>query len=82
MNPLALESVKEIYCAMIDPTVANSESDTWREQVAVEICQVIAAPSALVAAKSIAWWHADWSQINDTPIAAATRLRNAARTYR
>jgi len=33
-------------------------------------------------AEGTAWWHIDWTCLNDSPTAAAKRIRHAARDLR
>ena len=79
-----LPLAKAIYRAAVDARAADSEGDTWWEEVRAELCQVLDARSATQAAACIAWWHSDleWQAIADTPKAAAQRIRAAARAYR
>ena len=81
MKQIPLAAIKEIYRTAINADVSNEESVVWWEEVAIEIRHVIAAPTDAAAANIIVWWHADWSMISDTPLAAAARLRDAARSH-
>ena len=77
MKTIKLASIKKIYRLAIDPDVDFHDSSVWWEEVASQITKVIIAPSDLAAAEVITWWHPDWTKINDSPLAAATRLRQA-----
>lgn len=78
-HPPRLEELKRIYRAAIDARASDREGRAWWREVAVELEAVIAAPDARAAAALIAWWHADWRQVGDTPQQAARRIRRAAR---
>jgi hypothetical protein len=47
----------------------------------VDVLAVVDAPTVRSAAGHIAWWHSDWewSQVSDSALNAAKRLRHAAR---
>ncbi len=72
-----LEEVKAVYRAAIDARASDAEGAAWWSEVAVEVRAVLAAPNDAAAAALIAWWHADWRQVNDSPVRAARRLRRA-----
>jgi hypothetical protein len=74
-----LDAAKTIYRAAIDPRALDGEGEAWWSAVADEMAEVIAAPTASQAAQVVAWWHRDWTSVNDTPRAAAARIRRAAR---
>ncbi|WP_186031709.1 hypothetical protein [Burkholderia gladioli] len=78
-NAAYLDAAKTIYRAAIDPRALDGEGDAWWSAVAGELAEVIAAPTAGQAAEVVAWWHRDWTSVNDTPRAAAARIRRAAR---
>lgn len=73
------DQAKAIYRAAIDPMALDAEGDAWWGEVAREVEIVVSAPDTASAAAHIAWWHADWRAIGDTPVRAAQRLRRAAR---
>ncbi|VWC91882.1 hypothetical protein BCO18430_03307 [Burkholderia contaminans] len=79
---ITLETAKAIYRQAIDPSASDSEGAAWWDEVADEVRDVVAARTIGIGAELIAWWHHDWTCINDTPRKAATRIRNAARTTR
>lgn len=79
MRELSLQDAKTLYRTAIDPRTRDIEGAHWWEAVRAEISAVIAAPSVHAAAAVLAWWHADWSQVADSPRGAAGRLRKAAR---
>ncbi|MFJ4291314.1 hypothetical protein ACIP1U_16245 [Cupriavidus sp. NPDC089707] len=76
---MPLEAVKAIYRRAIDPKASDGEGEAWWAAVAAEVVAVAGAENTAEAAAIIAWWHHDWSQIGDTPNAAAARIRRAAR---
>lgn len=78
-NAAYLDAAKTIYRAAIDPRALDGEGDAWWSPVADELAEVIAAPTAGQAAEVVAWWDRDWTSVNDTPRAAAARIRRAAR---
>ena len=82
MRELSLQDAKTLYRTAIDARARDTEGAHWWEAVRSEISAVIAAPSVHAAAAVIAWWHADWSQVADSPRGAAGRLRKAARSVR
>ena len=77
---LSMEGAKSIYRAAVDERASDSEGHVWWAAVHAEMTQVLAARSVREAAKVIAWWHHDWSQVSDSAAAAARRIRTAART--
>ncbi|WP_321944800.1 hypothetical protein [Burkholderia cenocepacia] len=79
---ISLDEAKAIYRQAIDSRASNGEGPAWWDEVADEIRDVVAARTIAVAADLIAWWHHDWTCINDTPRRAATRIRDAARAMR
>lgn len=82
MRPTALtiEEVKTIYRQAIDPGAHDLWGEDWWSAVAEEVVLVVSAPSAAAGAKAIEWWHWNWSQVGDSAIEAARRLRRAAAT--
>ena len=72
-------AAKAIYRAAIDTRAHDHEGVAWWDEVVAEVQAVAAAPDTRHAAALIAWWHADWRAIGDTPVQAAQRLRRAAR---
>ncbi|WP_186258928.1 hypothetical protein [Burkholderia gladioli] len=74
-----LDAAKAIYRAAIDARASDGEGDDWWSGVADELADVIVAPTASAAAAVIDWWHREWSSVNDSPSAAAARIRRAAR---
>ncbi len=76
---MTLDQVKVVYRAAIDSTADDREGDTWWSEVADEILRVVAAPTVATAAAEIDWWHSEWSSVNDSPRAAAGRIRASAR---
>ncbi|HDR8983189.1 hypothetical protein QZM46_07615 [Burkholderia vietnamiensis] len=79
---ISLNAAKAIYRHAIDSRVADGEGAAWWDEVADEVRDVVAARTISIAAELIAWWHHDWTCINDTPRKAAKRIRDAARTMR
>lgn len=77
-----IDAAKALYRASIDARAMDGEGDAWWSDVAVELAEVISAPSIMAAANVIAWWHHDWTCVSDTPQAAASRIRRAARAHR
>lgn len=75
---IALDAVKAIYRRAVDANASDGEGAAWWASVAAEVESVVGAKNAATAASIIAWWHHDWSQVGDTPKAAATRIRRAA----
>lgn len=73
---------KAVYRAAIDASALDREGAAWWDEVVTEVQAVVAAPDTRGAAALIAWWHADWQAIGDTPVSAAGRLRLAARAQR
>ncbi|AEA65506.1 hypothetical protein ACS0X5_24875 [Burkholderia gladioli] len=80
-NAAYLDAAKTIYRAAIDPRASDAESEAWWSAVADELAEVIAAPTASEAAAVIGWWHREWASVNDTPRAAAGRIRRVARAH-
>lgn len=80
--PLTRGTAKAIYRAAIDTGALDREGNAWWGEVVAEVQAVVAAPDTRTAAALIAWWHADWRSIGDTPARAAGRLRRAARPHR
>lgn len=78
---ITLDTAKAIYRRAIDSTVSDREGVVWWSAVAAELIDVICAESVTAAAAVIAWWHHDWSEVSDTPKAAAGRIRRAAREF-
>ncbi|WP_186038863.1 hypothetical protein [Burkholderia gladioli] len=78
-NAAYLDAAKTIYRAAIDPRALDEEGDAWWLAVADELAEVIAALTPSQAAQVVAWWHRDWTSVNDSPRAAAARIRRAAR---
>lgn len=79
---IPLDTAKALYREAIDPKASDGEGAEWWAAVAVDVDAVIQSGNAKEAASHIAWWHHDWSQVGDTAIAAAQRLRGAARAYK
>ncbi|MBJ9594141.1 hypothetical protein [Burkholderia seminalis] len=79
---ISLAEAMAIYRHAIDSRASDAEGVVWWEEVADEVRDVVAARTISVAAELIAWWHHDWTTINDTPREAATRIRRAARAMR
>ena len=77
---IPLETAKAIYRRAIDPRASDHEGEAWWAAVADEVNMVVSAKDAAAAAAVIAWWHHDWSQVADSPRAAAARIRRAARS--
>lgn len=79
---ISLEQVKAIYRQAIDKNARDGEGADWWAAVALEVVAVIRAPRVAKAAKLISWWHSDgeWTQIGDSAIDAAKRIRDEART--
>lgn len=78
MGELTDDQVRQVYRQAIEP-VEGSEDAAWWIEVVAEIRQVIAARTVGVGAAVINWWHHDWSMVDDTPVAAAKRIRDAAK---
>jgi hypothetical protein len=79
---IPLETAKTIYRRAIDARASDHEGTAWWQAVAAEVVDVIRAESTAAAATVIAWWHHDWSAVNDTPARAAARIRRAARSLK
>ncbi|UEC05426.1 hypothetical protein [Burkholderia vietnamiensis] len=79
---ITLDTAKAIYRRAIDSTASDREGVAWWSTVAAELVDVICAESVGAAAAVIEWWHHDWSEVSDTPKAAAGRIRRAAREHR
>ena len=75
---LDLATVKNIYRQAVDARAHDAEGEAWWSEVATEVRAVVAAPRGADAAAIIAWWHNDWSAIDDTAMDAAPRIRTAA----
>ncbi|CAM3374857.1 hypothetical protein CBM2609_P80008 [Cupriavidus taiwanensis] len=74
------DTVKAIYRSAIDPRASDGEGAAWWDAVAAEVLAVARAEmNNAAAAAIIAWWHHDWSQVSDSPKAAAARIRRASR---
>ncbi len=76
---LDLATAKSIYRDAIDPRAYDAEGDAWWSEVAAEVQAVVAAPTDAAAGAVVVWWRNDWSTIQDTPLAAAQRIRAVAR---
>lgn len=79
MNAPSIEQTKTIYRAAIDASASDGEGEAWWREVQEEVVRLLAARTVGDAAAVIDWWHIDWAMVNDTPRAAAKRLREAAR---
>ncbi|HHY6930524.1 hypothetical protein QZM43_32455 [Burkholderia orbicola] len=79
---ISIDEAKAIYRQAIDSQASDGEGAAWWDEVADEIRDVVAARTIGIAAELIAWWHRDWTSVNDTPRNAATRIRDAARAMR
>lgn len=79
MQELSMQRAKTIYRAAVDSRVSDFEEPAWWEAVRIELEQVLRARTVSEAASVIAWWHHDWSAINDSPRGAAGRIRLAAK---
>lgn len=79
---ISLNTAKDIYRKAIDPRASNTEGAAWWDEVADEVRDVLAARTLDDAAALIEWWHHDWTEVSDTPRAAAKRIREAARALR
>ncbi|NOV27808.1 MULTISPECIES: hypothetical protein [Cupriavidus] len=77
---IPLETAKAIYRRAIDPRASDHEGEAWWAAVADEVNMVVSAKDAASASAVISWWHHDWSQVADSPRAAAARIRRAARS--
>lgn len=82
MRAVSNSIVRSHYRQAIDSRAGDGEGAAWWDEVADEIRDVVAARTISIAADLIAWWHHDWTCINDTPRRAATRIRDAARAMR
>lgn len=80
---MTLEQIQKVYRDAIDPN-AGGESAGWWASVAMDVLAVVDAPTVRSAASHIAWWHSDWewSQVNDSALDAAKRLRCSAKRLR
>ncbi|MGF6637273.1 hypothetical protein [Paraburkholderia sp. MM6662-R1] len=79
---ITLDTAKTIYRNAIDPRTSDGEGAAWWDEVADEVCAVIAARSLREAAAVIEWWHHDWTEVSDAPRDAAKRIREAGRALR
>ncbi|MCS6496806.1 hypothetical protein NX905_21410 [Burkholderia thailandensis] len=79
---ISLNAAKAIYRDAIDPRASDGEGAAWWDEVADEVRDVVATRTIDIAGELIAWWHNDWTCINDTPRQAAKRIRDAARAMR
>ncbi|MCA8355713.1 hypothetical protein [Burkholderia cepacia] len=79
---ISLNDAKAIYRNAIDSRASDGEGAAWWDEVADEVRDVVAARTIGIAAELIAWWHHDWTSVNDTAREAATRIRDAARALR
>ncbi|ETU71944.1 hypothetical protein Q094_06954 [Pseudomonas aeruginosa PS42] len=69
----------QLYRASIDPLASLREGGGWWAAVKEELEQVIAAKSASAGARTIEWWHHDWSMVSDRAIDASRRIRQQAK---
>jgi len=79
---ISVNDAKAINRNAIDSRASDGEGAAWWDEVADEVRDVVAARTIGIAADLIAWWHHDWTSVNDTPRKAATRIRDAARSMR
>lgn len=79
---ITLAVAKAIYRKAIDTRASDTEGPVWWRHVADEMHDVIAARTLADAEALIEWWHHDWTEVSDTPRAAAKRIREAAREIR
>lgn len=79
---ITLDAAKMIYRKAIYSQARDVEGPAWWDEVADEMRDVIAARTLGDAAALIEWWHHDWTEVSDTPRAAAKRIREAARELR
>lgn len=81
MRVLSLLDAKAVYRVAIDPRASDGEGEAWWSSVHADLQRVVNARNAAAAADVLAWWHSDWEwgSVGDTPRAAATRIRAAAR---
>ena len=79
---LDIESAKAVYRRAIDAAASDGEGIVWWTGVADERLQVIQAENTNAAAAVIEWWHHDWHEVSDTALAAASRIRRAARALK
>lgn len=80
MDVLTIERAQRLYRSAIDARATDAEGVNWWEEVRAELERVLAARSVREAATVIAWWHADWSFVGDSPMDAARRIRAAAKS--
>lgn len=73
------EQTKSVYRVAVDANARDEEGPDWWAAVIREMHEVCAAGSLKAATAVIAWWHADWSAVDDTAQAAAKRIRAAAK---
>ncbi|WP_186027445.1 hypothetical protein [Burkholderia gladioli] len=57
----------------------SSDEALTRLDAAKAIYRAAIDARASAAAAVIDWWHREWSSVNDSPSAAAARIRRAAR---
>lgn len=79
MSDLTFTQAKRVYRAAIDPAARDDAGLDWWDAVAREMRDVCAAANVKTAAAVIEWWHHDWSTVDDTAMAAAKRIRKAAK---
>lgn len=72
------EQAIQIYKSAVDSTMGAEQGAQWWAVVIAELDAVIAAPDSTVAAGIIAWWHHDWSTVDQTPKRVAGRIRRQA----
>ena len=75
---LDLATVKAIYRQAIDADAHDAEGEAWWTEVATEVQAKVDVSDGAAAAYIIAWWHTDWSAVDDTPASAARRIRMSA----
>lgn len=68
----------KIYQDAVDATMGVEQGGQWWVEVGAELAAVIAAPDTATAAGIIAWWHADWRPVGQTPQRVAGRIRRHA----
>jgi hypothetical protein len=68
----------QIYQCAVDQTIGAEQGVQWWADVSAEMAAVIAAPDTETASGIIAWWHADWSMVGQTPKCVVERIRSQA----
>ena len=75
---MRLDQAIIIYQGAVDATMGAEQGAQWWADVGAELVAVIAAPDTATAASIIAWWHADWRQVGQTPNRVTGCIRRQA----